>query len=320
MNPSEIKKIAKKIKQYDTIVIARHIGPDPDAICSQLSLRDAIRLTYPTKKVFAVGVGVSKFKKFGILDRINNNSLKNVLLIALDVPNFYRVDGIDELNYKEVIKIDHHPFEESFGGIEWIDDKSSSTCQLIAKFILNSNLKINDTIANNLFMGIVSDSDRFLLAYTTVETFKVVTTLLERSKIDFISQYEKLYERPLNEIKFRGYLEENLAVTKNGLGHIKITTELIKKYEVDTATASNMVNDFNFIKEVIAWIFITFDEKNGVFKINIRSRGPVINEIAAKYNGGGHRFASGVKTSNREDVDLLIKDLDEACERFQAQK
>ena len=36
-----IKKIAKKIKQYDTIIIARHVGPDPDAVCSQIALRDS---------------------------------------------------------------------------------------------------------------------------------------------------------------------------------------------------------------------------------------------------------------------------------------
>ena len=41
----ELKRILKKIKQYDVIVIARHISPDPDAIASQISLRDAIKLT-----------------------------------------------------------------------------------------------------------------------------------------------------------------------------------------------------------------------------------------------------------------------------------
>ena len=312
------KKIAKKIKQYDTIIIARHIGPDPDAICSQLSLRDSIRLTYPNKKVYAVGIGVSKFKKYGILDKPDNKNLRNSLLITLDVPNFYRVDGIDDLKPKEIIKIDHHPFEEAFGPLEWVDDKASSTCQLIAQLILDTNLKMNESVATNLFLGIVSDSDRFLLAYTTVDTFKVVTALLERSGINFVEQYEKLYERPINEVKFQGYLAENLTVTKNGFAYIKITSDIIKKYGVDTASASNMVNDFNFIKDVLVWTFITFDEKNDLFKVNIRSRGPIINEIAAKYNGGGHKFASGVKTNKEEEIEQLLKDLDTACEEFQA--
>lgn len=44
------KKILKAIKQYDTIVIARHIGVDPDALCSQLALRDVIKLNFPEKR------------------------------------------------------------------------------------------------------------------------------------------------------------------------------------------------------------------------------------------------------------------------------
>ncbi len=311
-----IKKIAKKIKQYDTIVLARHVGPDPDAICSQVALRDAIRLTYPAKKVYAVGVGVSKFKKYGILDKIENKNLKNVLLITLDVPNYCRIDGIEDLKIQEIIKIDHHPYEETFGPLEWIDDNASSTCQLIAELILNSNLKLDENIASNLYLGIVSDSDRFLLPYTTLETFKIVTTLLERSKIDFIKLYEKLYERPINEIQFHGYLSSHLTKTDNGLAYVKISSEIIKEYNVDASTASNMINDFNFISDVLVWTFITYDEKNKIYKINIRSRGPIINEIASKYNGGGHKFASGVRISNIEEIDYLIKDLDLSCKEY----
>lgn len=317
MTKELVKKIARKIKQYDTIIIARHTGPDPDAICSQIALRDSIRLTYPTKKVYAVGVGVSKFKKYGLLDKIDNKLQKNALLITLDVPNFYRVDGIEDLNPKEIIKIDHHPFEEAFGPLEWVDETACSTCQMIAELVLNTNLKLDENIASNLFIGIVSDSDRFLLAYTTLNTFKTVTALIERSGINFIRQYEKLYERPINEVKFHGYLGSHLTQTENGLAYVKISSEILKEYGVDIASPSNMINDFNYIKDVLVWTFITYDEKNKIYKVNIRSRGPIINEVAAKYNGGGHKFASGVRTPNEEDIDNLIKDLDESCKEYQ---
>ena len=87
MQKEILKKIAKKIKQYNTIVIARHIGPDPDAICSQIALRDSIKATYPNKQVYAVGAGVSKFRKYGSLDKIQNETLQKPLLITVDVPN-----------------------------------------------------------------------------------------------------------------------------------------------------------------------------------------------------------------------------------------
>lgn len=316
MQSDIIKKIGKKIKQYDSIVIARHIGPDPDAICSQLALRDAVLERYPKKKVYAVGTGVSKFKKYGNLDKIDVTSLHNTLLITTDVPNFYRVDGVEGLKFKEVIKIDHHPFEEEFGGIEWIDETASSTCQMISEMIIKLKWNLSTNVASNLFLGIVSDSDRFLLSYTTVKTFEITTELLKRSKIPFTKLYEKLYERPIEEIRFRGFLADNLTVTENGFAYVDIKAETIEKYHVDSATASNMINDFNYIKDIHVWCFVTHDAKNNLYKVNIRSKGPVINEIASKYHGGGHKYASGVRTSKREDIDNLLKDLDEACKEY----
>ena len=102
------KKIYKKIKEYDEIVIARHVGPDPDAVASQIALRDTIKATFPNKKVYAVGKSVSKFKYFGLLDKIDNLTLNNPLLIVLDVPNIYRIDVLDVKEFKDILKIDHH--------------------------------------------------------------------------------------------------------------------------------------------------------------------------------------------------------------------
>lgn len=320
MKSDIIKRVLRKIKQYETIVVARHVGPDPDAICSQIALRDAIKERYPKKNVYAVGTGVSKFRKYGSLDKIDVTNLHNVLLITTDVPNFYRVDGIEGLKFKEVIKIDHHPFEEDFGGIEVIDETACSACQIITELLIKSKWTIPSKVANNLFIGIVSDSDRFLLSYTTIHTFEIVTELLKRSQITFIKLYEKLYERPLEEIRFRGYLADNLIVTDNHFAYVDISAEVISEYHVDTATASNMINDFNYIKDVYVWCFVTHDIKNNVYKVNIRSKGPVINEIASKYHGGGHKFASGVRTSERSDVDLLLKDLDEVCKTYKMEE
>lgn len=314
---AEFRKILKKIKQYNVIVIARHISPDPDAIASQVSLRDAIKLTFPKKEVYAVGTSVSKFKYYGNLDRIDETNFKeDALLIALDVPNASRIDGVDKSAFKEIFKIDHHPSDEVFGDCDWVDETSSSTCQMIIELILNTGLKFDRKIAENLYLGVVSDSDRFLISYTTAKTFSLVAKLIEKSQIDFTNLYPYLYERPLQEIKFHGFLSENLNVSENGFAYIDITPEILKKYGVDPATPSNMINDFSNIKDVYVWTFVTYDEKNEVFKVNIRSKGPVINETAANFGGGGHKFASGARTRDREVVDNLLKALEEDCRKY----
>jgi len=308
------KKLYKKIRLYDEIVIVRHIGPDPDAISSQLALRDSIKETFPNKKVYAVGSGVHRFKYIGSLDKVDEEKLVNPLLIVVDLPNLSRVDGANVALYKDIIKIDHHPVEDHMGEVEIVDVHASSAAEIIAEIILNTKLKLNKSIAEKLFIGIVSDSNRFLLS--TTKTLRIVAELIERGHINIKDIYPKLYERPLSEVKFQAYLAQNLTVTENGFAYIKIGTKEIEEFHVDSSTASNMINDFNYIDGIFVWTFITFNEKNNQYKINIRSRGPIINEIAAKYNGGGHKLASGVRTESEKDIDKLLKDLDDACKIY----
>ena len=157
------KKIFQIIKKYDEIVIARHISADPDALASQIALRDSIRKTFPNKKVYAVGQGVNRFKYIGSLDKYDIRTLENPLLVVLDVPNFSRIDGIDGLKYKDILKIDHHPQIDIKGTVDWTDDNNSSTCEMIINLLFNTKLVIDKDIAEKLFIGMVFDSERFLL-------------------------------------------------------------------------------------------------------------------------------------------------------------
>ena len=314
-----MKQIIKKIKEYDNIVIARHIGPDPDALASEIALRDSIKLTYPKKNVYSVGNTVSKFKYFGDLDRIDDNRLEKPLLVVLDVPNKSRIDGINYENYDYIIRIDHHPNVEDIANLELVDEHASSTCELIAQLIFNTKLKSNKSIASNLFLGIVADSDRFLLSYTSPKTFKIVTRLIEEYQLEISNLYNNLYTRPLNEVRFQSYIALNMSVTENNFGYIKLDKKIIEEFKVDSSAASNMVNNFNFIKELYCWAFSSYDEKNDIYKINIRSRGPVINEVAQKYNGGGHIYASGARIKTIEDVDKLFNDLDLKTKEYKEQ-
>ena len=117
MNRSIFKKIYNTIKKYDTIVIARHIGPDPDAVGSSIGLKEIILNTFPNKKVYAVGASASKFKYLGTMDKFSESMYENSLLIVTDTPDKKRVDGVDVSRFKQVIKLDHHPLVDDFGGI-----------------------------------------------------------------------------------------------------------------------------------------------------------------------------------------------------------
>ena len=309
------KSIYSEIKKYKKIYIARHIGPDPDAFGSQMALKESIKITFPSKEVYAVGTTVSRFKYFGKVDKVNDYDYENALLIVVDTPDNRRVDIDNFLSFKNIVKIDHHPKVDTFGKVELIDNTASSASKLVLEVINNTKLKMNESIANNLFIGIVSDTNRFLFS-TSDKTFKLVSELIHKNKLDIEKLYRQVYIKPLSEVRLMGYIASSLKVDKYGFAYIEIEEDVINSFGADISSASNMINDFNNINEVLVWVFVSHDAKNNMYRVNIRSRGPVINEIASKYNGGGHKFASGVRTESHEVIENLLNDLKNLCKEY----
>ena len=317
---NSFKQIYKCIKNYNKIVIARHVGPDPDALGSQLGLKDVILNTFPEKKVYAIGVSTSKHKYIGDLDKFNEDMYKDSLLIVLDTPNVSRIDGVDVNRFEYKIKIDHHPFMEKFADIELIDDTASSASQLVIELIKNTKLIPNKSCAEKLYIGLVADTNRFLYYYTTPKTFDLVSYIIKETNIDFTKLYENMYLRSLHDLKFQSYIINNLTLTDNGFGYIKLDQNILDEFNIDAATASNMVNYLTYIDGMYSWAIFAYDKANENIRGSIRSRGPIINKIAENYNGGGHIYASGVRINDFNTVDLIIKDLDKLCEEYKNEK
>ena len=310
------KEIYKAIKKYDEIVIARHTGADIDALGSQLAMQEIIKETFPEKKVYVIGSYSSKFKFVGQLDREEDLKLENPLLIVLDTPKTSRIDTLDLSKYSFKIKIDHHPLEEKFGDIELVNDKSSSACEVVIDLCNNTKLKMNKIAAERLFMGIVSDTNRFMYPSTSYETMNKAAKLIEEYGVNPPELYEKMYLRDLVELRFEGYMLQNLKVTKNKVAYIKITDEIQKEFNVDAATPGNMIGSLSYINDFIVWVTFSEDKKQNLVRVSIRSRGPVINTIAMQYNGGGHKLASGVKLPDFTLSDALIADLNKLCKEY----
>lgn len=312
------KQIFKVIKKYNTIVIARHIGADPDALGTQFALKNIILRLFPDKKVYAVGSPASRFKFFGNNDRLDDIDTSNALLVVVDTPDLKRIDGANPVNFEYVVKIDHHPKVDEYGNVEYIDDTACSSSQLILEFVYANKIELTKEEAELLFLGIVGDTDRFLHDYTSAKTFELVTRLIKETNIDFTSLYKNLYHRPLSEIKFEGYIYSNINITKNGVAYIKLTDKLMKEYGVDSAAAGNMINDLKFVDEIVIWIFFSEDIKSNLIRANIRSVGPYVNEVASKFGGGGHIYASGARLKTWEEADNLIEAYDNLMKNYKS--
>ena len=308
------QKIYKEIKKADKIVLARHVGPDPDAMGSTMGLKELILNAFPNKQVYVVGTPASKFNYLGTVDKFTDD-MYDALLIVTDTPDAKRVDGVDVSKFSKSIKIDHHPFIEEFCSIEWIDDNASSASQMIIELAYYTNLKLTNSAAEKLFIGLISDTNRFLFKYSTVKTFDLVGYLLDETGLDITLAYEKLYMRPFREVKFQGFMQQNMKITENKVGYIVVEEDDLKEFSVDPATPGNMINEFNYIDDMLVWVSFTYDKDLETYRVSIRSRGPIINGVASRFNGGGHIYASGARVK-KDKIDELVLALDEETKEY----
>lgn len=311
-----LKKIFKEIKKHKRIVLARHIGPDPDALGSTLGLKEIIINTFPNKEVYAVGTPAAKHKYIGELDIFDESLYDDALLIVLDTPDIKRVDGLDPTRFKKRIKIDHHPIVDDYCDIEYVVDTASSASELVIELVYNTPLKISKEGAEKLYIGLISDTNRFLYSYTKSRTFYLVSWLLKKTNIDITSLYEKMYIMPIEEKKLQAYAILNMSITDNRLGYLVLNQEKLDELGTDAATMTNIVNYLNYTEEMISWVIFAYDKNIDKFRASIRSRGPVINEVATHYNGGGHMYASGARLNDFTEVENMIKELDKVCEEY----
>lgn len=305
-------KILKEIIKYETIIIHRHVRPDPDAIGSQAGLACLIKDNFPNKNVYVVGEESETLTFLHRMDNISDDIYDGALVIVCDTANQERIS--DE-RYKlgdQLIKIDHHPNVDPYGDIVWVDTTASSTSEMIVSLSeadKDHRFQLSEHSARLLYAGIIGDTGRFLFSNTTQETFKKAGLLINYSfdRQDLVDQMNKT---SLRLIRLNGYIFEHFELSDDGVGVMKVTLELCGKYGVLPSEASLLVNSFSDVEGIKSWVL--FVEEEDQIRVRLRSKGPIINELAKKYNGGGHPLASGATVYSWEEAEGVIADLHEA--------
>ena len=307
------EKILETIKQYETIIIHRHVRPDPDAYGSQGGLAEILKASFPEKKIYTVGKEEETLHYLRRLDKIPNDTYDGALVIVCDTANAERIcDERYELGDK-LIKIDHHPNEDPYGDMLWVDTDASSVSEMIYEFYLagkEQGLKMSDEAARLLFAGIVGDTGRFLFPSTTEKTFAYAGELIHYN-FSRPALFDKMYELSPNVVKLNGYVLQNFEMKQNGVAIMLLKKELLEEFQVKPSEASLLVGILGNIAGIKAWVF--FIEEDDQIRVRFRSKGPVINGIARNYHGGGHPLAAGASIYSWDDMVNVINELEEVC-------
>ncbi|MFS0689122.1 bifunctional oligoribonuclease/PAP phosphatase NrnA [Sporosarcina sp. 179-K 8C2 HS] len=308
------RQIIDTIEQYETIIIHRHVRPDPDAYGSQVGMKELLTTNYPEKKVYAVGTHDDMLTYLATQDVIAPDDYKNALVIVTDTGNTERIDSEFYEKADFLIKIDHHPNVDPYGDMRWVDTDASSTSEMIYLLFKEGEehygWKMSDACARLLFAGIVGDTGRFLFPSATVRTFEIASGLI---KYDFnrTKLFAEMYEEDRRLLHLKGYIYQQFTIDENGAAFIKIDKSILKKFDVTASETSQLVGALGDVKGICAWVI--FVEEDDQIRVRFRSKGPVINQLAAEYDGGGHPLASGASIYSWEKSDEIIAKLKELC-------
>ncbi|ETP69357.1 DHH family phosphoesterase [Planococcus glaciei] len=307
-------QIIDTIKQYETIVIHRHVRPDPDAYGSQLGLKYLLQHNYPEKRILAAGEHDYTLDFMDFPDVVGDSDFEGALVIVTDTANTERVDDQRYASGAKIIKIDHHPNDDAYGDILLVDTNASSASELVYELFTygrdHENWTMPDSAARLLYAGIIGDTGRFLFPSTTQKTFAVAGELI-KFNFDRNELHNGMYEMDRNLLHLQGYIYQNFVMDESGAAYVKITLDVLKEFEVTATETSLLVGSLGNVKGLKAWVI--FIEEETEIRVRLRSKGPIINGLAKEFGGGGHPMASGATAYSWEEADRVIERLIEIC-------
>src|SRR5699024_8730917 len=130
--------------------------------------------------------------------------------------------------------------------------------------------------------------------------FRYASELIEFN-FDRKKLYDNLYRITENMARLRGYILANFELSSSGASAVKLTKDVLQQYNVDPIDTGKLVGTLAEIEGMKSWAF--FIEEANIIRVRLRSKGPVINTLAMKYNGGGHPMASGATVYSWEEAE-----------------
>jgi bifunctional oligoribonuclease and PAP phosphatase NrnA len=310
------KQIFELIKSYDQIIIHRHIRPDMDAIGSQYGLYLTIKENYPEKKVYVVG-DMNEMVYQAKMNEIPDAYYINALAIITDVSVSRLISDDRYLKASDVVIIDHHQNDTDVAHVTafYKDPNFASASEMIVDFIKEFGLRVSPEAATYLYGGMVTDTGRFLYLNNASKTFELAS-YITRFNPSFQEFYDYIYTETLLKRQTKN-LFSNFEMTKHNVAYRKNDIDIIQKSGLEfQAISRGMVNQMAGIKEVPIWANFTEDVENNLIVGEFRARGITIVDIAKKYGGGGHNLACGASLKDWDEVDLVLKDLDERAKEY----
>jgi phosphoesterase RecJ-like protein len=308
------EKVLKFLKRHGSLVLTTHEGADADGlgselvfaqICRELGKKVRILNSSPLAERFAFMDPRGEIELWN--PALTEEIPKNTALVMLDTSDEYNIGKVRDFvsQATEVFVIDHHEINRFNSWDGYIDNTSSSTCEMIVEIADAAGVALNQVSAVAAYAGIIYDTGSFAYSKTSARTFRAALALVEAG----VNPYAIYHE--LNESASTAaiLLQKTVLSTLDLRNEGRVAVQILTKEDLETSgaffeDAENFINIPLRSKDIVVSVMIK-ENREGQIRCSLRSKGKVnVSKIAQSFGGGGHVSAAGFKSKESIEVTL----------------
>ncbi len=302
-----IERVAAEIRSRDRFLLTAHEGPDGDALGSLLGMHHLLTqlgkdsVMFMAAKEFPLPVEY----RFLPLEEVFHEPPADITdraVVFLDCGNVNRMP-IDFLSRDGslLINIDHHHDNTLFGDVNLVDVAASCTAEIVYELAVLLGAKITPEIASALYVGLVTDTGKFMYENTNASTHRIAAELIEAG-VAVDDTYRRLYEHvPIEKLRLLSRALDGVQRYCDGVLVVSYITAA--DYEASGGGEEMTEGIIDHLRSlegarVAAMIRDLGDKGRAARKVSLRSSGGEIDvsAIARIHGGGGHKRAAGFST------------------------
>jgi bifunctional oligoribonuclease and PAP phosphatase NrnA len=300
MSPeSSIAALIEAFRSYPRFLITSHARPDGDAIGSVLAMSEVLTQLGAECRVVLLDEIPAIYRSLPGVDTIihvadvreiePDLSVPAVLLECDGIPR----TGLQGLEGRFLINIDHHASGREFGNVNWIDECACAVAEMVYRIAIAAKVTITPSMATSLYTAILSDTGSFTYPSTSSDTFAVAHDLAEHGANPSQIARDIYFSNPESKIRLLGTALSNLHID-GPLAWSWITANDMDRAGAGAEDCEGVVNYLISIEGVESAVFLREVPSADQYRLSIRSKGKIdVAQIAESFGGGGHRSASG---------------------------
>jgi phosphoesterase RecJ-like protein len=304
---SDLERVSAELRARDRFLLTAHEGPDGDALGSLLGMHKLLTqlgkdsVMFMAAKEFPLPIEY----RFLPLEEVFHEppaDMADRTVIFLDCGNIDRMP-VDWLTAggNDVINIDHHHDNTRFGDINLVEVDASCTAEIVYDLALLLGAAITPEIASALYVGLITDTGKFMYENTNAHTHRVAADLIEAG-VNVDDTYRRLYEHvPLEKLRLISRALDGIQLRCDG--RLVVSYITAADYEATGAgeeMTEGVIDHLRSIEgtKVAAVIRDLGNRGSAARKVSLRSsEGDVdVSAVARKNGGGGHKRAAGFST------------------------